>query len=56
MIQLKVNGADQSFSGAPPADVGEPGVPPFVAAFYNAIFAATGTRVRDLPFTSLGFS
>src|SRR5229473_3032697 len=43
-------------SDAPPAGVGEPGVPPFVAAFCNAIFAATGRRVRDLPITKLGLS
>jgi isoquinoline 1-oxidoreductase subunit beta len=43
-------------SDAPPAGVGEPGVPPFVAAFGNAIFAATGKRVRDLPITKLGLS
>ncbi|MCA8888578.1 MAG: xanthine dehydrogenase family protein molybdopterin-binding subunit [Parvularculaceae bacterium] len=50
-ISIRILNSDDEMGGA-----GEPGFPPFAPALVNAIYAATGERIRKLPLAAQGYS
>lgn len=55
LAQMPAITVDIIESGAALGGIGEPGLPPLAPAVCNALFAATGKRVRRLPLSEAGF-